>query len=389
MHFYVDESGHTGPNLFDSEQPMLYYGVLSVREDLDTLALKRIAKMRSRLGVTNLHAAELGNRRLGEIAPDLTALVRRFGIRFHMHRVAKADHAVISFFDQVFDAGMNPAMSWTGYWTPLRYVLLIKLASLFDEELAKQAWTARITPKDSVAVPILQEVCRALRARVGRLPDKRSRQLISEALAWAEAHPKDIGYNVGRKQDMLQITPNLVGFQSVMGGIADQLRRTSSSASCIVVDRQSQFNKAQRTLAEFYRTARGVGPTSGGPGLPVVDFSHMPDAPIQFRSRFDSCGLELVDIHLWTFKRLMDQASVPVALHSFVAAHKLTATFDEVSLKAIEGRWAPWLMSLPNDSDISEGQIQQARELLRIQEERRLRHVGEAPKVGTETTSAE
>jgi hypothetical protein len=26
MHFYVDESGHTGLNLFDAEQPLLYYG---------------------------------------------------------------------------------------------------------------------------------------------------------------------------------------------------------------------------------------------------------------------------------------------------------------------------------------------------------------------------
>jgi len=29
MFFYVDESGHTGTNLFDPNQPVLYYGVLS------------------------------------------------------------------------------------------------------------------------------------------------------------------------------------------------------------------------------------------------------------------------------------------------------------------------------------------------------------------------
>lgn len=31
MHFYVDETGHTGPNLFDPTQPVLSYGVLSSR----------------------------------------------------------------------------------------------------------------------------------------------------------------------------------------------------------------------------------------------------------------------------------------------------------------------------------------------------------------------
>ena len=35
MHFYVDETGHTGPNLFDRTQPVLSYGVLSSPDDLD------------------------------------------------------------------------------------------------------------------------------------------------------------------------------------------------------------------------------------------------------------------------------------------------------------------------------------------------------------------
>lgn len=38
MFFYVDESGHTGPNLFDENQPILYYGVLSSKINLDAAA---------------------------------------------------------------------------------------------------------------------------------------------------------------------------------------------------------------------------------------------------------------------------------------------------------------------------------------------------------------
>ena len=43
MYFYVDESGHTGPNLFDAAQPMLYYGVLSSRVNLDVVARRKQA----------------------------------------------------------------------------------------------------------------------------------------------------------------------------------------------------------------------------------------------------------------------------------------------------------------------------------------------------------
>jgi len=144
LFFYVDESGHTGANLFDEAQPMLYYGVLSSKLNVDVLAKGWIAKLRHTLGVPRLHAAELGNGRLASIAFDLAQIQKRLDFRFDIYGVAKPDHAIISFFDQVFDQGMNPAMSWTGYWSPMRYVLLLKLASLFDVELAKRAWQARI-----------------------------------------------------------------------------------------------------------------------------------------------------------------------------------------------------------------------------------------------------
>jgi hypothetical protein len=55
MYLYVDEGGHTGTNLFDPEQPMLYYGVLSSTRNV--------------------------------------------------YRVSKPNHAIICFFDQVFDQG--------------------------------------------------------------------------------------------------------------------------------------------------------------------------------------------------------------------------------------------------------------------------------------------
>ena len=144
MHFYVDESGHTGPNLFDPDQPMLYYGVLSSKLNVDVLAEERLRALRKQLGVPRLHAAELGNGRLVQICTELCGLQVKLGLRFDIYRVAKPDHAIISFFDQVFDQGMNPAVTWTGYWTPLRYILLGKLASLFDERLAELAWAARL-----------------------------------------------------------------------------------------------------------------------------------------------------------------------------------------------------------------------------------------------------
>ena len=151
MFFYVDESGHTGTNLFDENQPVLYYGVLSSRVNIDVLAEKKLSVLRNRLGVTRIHAAEIGNGGLVQIIEGLVTLQKKFDLRFDIYRVAKVDHALICFFDQVFDQGLNPAITWSGYWTPMRYLLLLKLSYLFDEQTLKKAWSARIELNDEKA----------------------------------------------------------------------------------------------------------------------------------------------------------------------------------------------------------------------------------------------
>lgn len=52
MYFYVDETGHTGPKLFDPAQPVLSYGVLSSPENLDEVAEFELAVIRKKLGCT-------------------------------------------------------------------------------------------------------------------------------------------------------------------------------------------------------------------------------------------------------------------------------------------------------------------------------------------------
>jgi hypothetical protein len=372
MYFYVDESGHTGAHLFDEHQPMLYYGVLSSRINVDILAAPKLKAICNSLKVPRLHAAELGNHRLAPVAAEIAHLQKKFDFRFDLYRVAKPDHAIICFFDQVFDQGMNPAVTWMGYWTPIRYVLLLKLASLFDEDLAKLAWQARITPDDVKAHAQMQAVCCELRGRLSRLPDARSRQLLGDAMMWAEKNAASICYNVASKKDALQVTPNIIGFQSVMYGIARRIGATGKQATRIVIDQQSQFNKAQKTLAEAYQSARGfVSPL--GPGMPEIDMTNMPTVPIEFSSSKQSAGLELVDIYLWIFKRFLEKSELAPELYALIRPQMHRGRTDELSLNALWHRWSEWFDNLPQLEEMPEEQVAIGKELLRIDEERRLK----------------
>ena len=297
MFFYVDESGHTGSELFDATQPVLYYGVISSDLNLDLLAEQWLAPLRKRLGVDRLHAAQLGVGRLATISDELVAIQKKFSLRFDLYQVNKPDHAIICFFDQVFDQAMNPAVNWFSYWTPLRYIILLKLASLFEEDDARLAWSARIDTDKNSANKKLITVCRTIGKRVNQLPDRRSRQLIKDALEWTSQNPSAIQYSVDKHEDIKAISPNIIGFQLVMHGIAKRIIKRGKRASKIIVDRQSEFNKAQKTLSDFFAAVSGMEGATG-PGMPKVSFAGMPKTPIEFAAGTDSAGLELVDVYL-------------------------------------------------------------------------------------------
>jgi hypothetical protein len=387
MHFYIDESGHTGLNLFDPEQPRLYYGCLSSQANLDEAALDRLTHMRGMVGAPRLHANELGNAGLGKIARELADLQRSYGLQFSIYSVSKPDHAVICFFDQVFDSGMNPAITWSGYWSPLRYLLLIKLAALFDEQLAQMAWEARIELNASRAEALLVQVCDALIPRVKLLPDQRSRTLIGDTLTWAREHPSELSYNVADRKSILQVAPNIVGFQLVMMGIARRIVDAGLPASRIVVDRQSQFNKAQKTLADFYASAAMKGVKfEAPPGMPQLDLASMPTVPIEVSGGNMSAGLEITDVYLWIFKRLMEGGGVSEQLAPLVHQVLPHVETDEVSLKGIIQRFERTMSAIPELEDMSEEQLRRGREFQQIEEQRRLGRLGRTADTDVTTT---
>ena len=364
MFFYVDESGHTGPNLFDPAQPTLFYGLLSAAVNLDAVASPDVCRMRNQLGVARLHAAELGVGRLGRVAPLLTDLHRRYAFRFDLFAVQKADHAIICFVDQVFDSGVNPAVAWHHYWTPLRYVLLLKVASLFDQSLARVAWQARINVDRAEANRGMVQVCETLLSRVSSLSNQRSREVVAQGLQWAAQNPNEILYNAPTSADARSVMPNVIGFQSVLAHIASRSRKLAARSVSVIVDQQSQFNAAQKALAT------GYSPTSGtvlpmGPGMPVLDLRGMKNLSVQTMSSAQSVGLELTDSFLWLYRRILLKQDLPAELEPLLARMTKASRADEISLQALTKRWSKWFDELPEPTV---SQLSKARELLKQQD---------------------
>src|SRR5579872_2226863 len=98
MYFYIDESGHTGKNLFSPSQPAsLYYGVLSSKVNLDILAFRYIQNIKFKINAKRLHAVDLSSDRLASIIPDIKKIHKDLGLTFDVYQVVKRDHILICF----------------------------------------------------------------------------------------------------------------------------------------------------------------------------------------------------------------------------------------------------------------------------------------------------
>ena len=371
IYFFVDESGNSGPNIFDHNQPYLFYGTLTSRCNIDVLAEPFLTVLRRRLGVPRLHSNELGNGALARIGKDLKEIEKKFSLRFDFYRLQKSDLAIISFFDQVFDQGMNPAVPWSAYWTPLRYLLLVRLAMLFDEDILRKSWQARLTTNDKKAEDLLRSVCSQLLRRVDHLPDERSKEIVSDALHWTMENTGKISYNAKEKSLTRDVMPNSIGFQQVLIGIAKRFRNSGHKTAKIVVDQQSQFNTPQKKLTDWYGRMSGTNRPLGA-GLPQLDLRGMPITQVTISSGRNSAGLELVDIYIWIFKRLFEGRDIPNELHPLVDRQLQVGRTDEISLRAIVERWAPFFSKL-SSMDLTAEQMAEGERIKEADERRRKR----------------
>jgi hypothetical protein len=372
VYFYIDESGHTGHNLFDDNQPNLYYGMLISSEDLDIECSELMETARKKINQKRIHAKDLSLERLSEIIPELIEMHRKCNFRMNVYKVAKIDFAIIAFFDQVFDQGINPAVPWAAYWSPLRYILLVKLSFLFNREVCQDAWRARIEMKEHKAIPLFISVCQRLLRQVERLPDPRSIEIIKDALTWAIDHPTELNYQCTSKDEKSQISPNLIGFQFVAEGLAKSLSN-GSEAKRIVIDQQREFNKPQQRLMDLYKELKDF-PFCLGPDLPKMDLSSLPNTEIEFLSGDNSIGLEIVDVYLWLYKRFFEKGDLPPDLMQLVTQQGELTGYNEFSLSAIVSRWTPYFQDKMKQT-ISPEALASGAKLIEQDELRRKAHI--------------
>lgn len=377
MFFHIDESGNTGNNLFDENQPKLSYGLLSSKTNVDAVGVSIHKKMLKELGVKDIHANVLGVDKLTKIVPLLYELQKKMDFDFDYYFIDKPSYALVLFFDAVFDAGLNEAVKWDVYWTPLRFMMIHKLSVLFDESLLKESWELcihkKIETQDGRVVALLTE----LLSRVeDRIPDARSRELISDAFKYGIANPLVIDFGV---TDEKMVSPNAVGFQFVVTAMAARLRKKKrKNATSIVVDLQNQFNKSQigthynqTRLSEGLKSATEKDqqrytfhPLYVGFDRDTVLGKSIPEKDITISSSDKSIGLQIVDVYLWIVNRHLNGSSLSDELKVIGSMFLGRSMVDGISMEGMAKRWSNFEKLLPAFEDLTEENHEMNKEMV-------------------------
>ena len=103
---WTDESGNSGLNIFDQEQPMFWAGTLLSPDNLDLTTSAHSEWLRL-VGAKELHGKDLSFETLNKIADSIRAYLRKHNCRFVFTRIDKSYHAITTFVTMIFDSGPN------------------------------------------------------------------------------------------------------------------------------------------------------------------------------------------------------------------------------------------------------------------------------------------
>lgn len=370
MYVYVDETGNTGENIFDDNQPFFVTAALITKTNFDVLQRRAVGRIAASLGVEELHAAELGVARLNKVAPDLLSVIKGCDARIFVSRVEKKYLAMTKVVDTVFDSYENPSVPWHVYnFKHLRLLMLFKLAQyVFDENLARRFWESLMCRSDNLASQLFADACRATLPRLDGLPDARSREITHAAFSWAAENPCGISVHSDTKRSRYGHLPNVVAFLNLMDGIELQSDRWGRAVKTITHDRQSQF---ERTLAYWHEILSNADPRPiEWPGVPKHRLRKLSGSKFVISNAMESAGIQIIDVIMWLFQRLnrgddIGYECTVLMQHVLAKGYKSDFSFNGV-YSHFEREMTPIM-----EAEMSEEQLQRGREMVQMFNERR------------------
>jgi len=326
---YSDESGHTGDNLFDPNQPYFYTGTLISSNNLDVTAARTYQEWLSGLSVSELHGQHIGVDGIARIAAGLITVLKQNNCYFVLTILAKRYYAAISLAWLILDSDFNRGVGHYHSHTSLFHrMLAINILQALTPREVEAFWSV-YSKRD---LPGFVKILDNLRVRIyDTFPDKRGREILLDALNWSSSHPEEVLWAKRNPRGSI----NVFALHYILDGIRE-VTENKGIVYRFVHDEQKQFAKS---LQETYEFAKNMRVTEREPILGTMKLDTDPIAicPIEFVASTSSIGVQLADILLWVKKRKLEEdVRLPEeceALLNFIKQREVIRTFFYEELK--------------------------------------------------------
>jgi hypothetical protein len=215
----------------------------------------------------------------------------------------------------------------------------------------------------------MAEFCKLLVARVGEVPDARSREIISQALDWAAAHSEALEFvhssKIGRKGHL----PNMVGFGNLLAGIERQSNVWKRPVDVIRHDRQHEFAASLKFWHEMYSNAR-----DDVISLPLGEkmvLRKVFGSRLEISSAYECAGIQMVNVILWLFSRSLRGDDIPPHCQAILDYVHGRAYQEDFSFAGV-GHAAEAMVGKIQSAPLSAASLKKARTLQVELEDRRL-----------------
>jgi hypothetical protein len=212
-------------------------------------------------------------------------------------------------FDVLFDSGENAAVAWHNYnFKPLKIILAFKLSHVIDDNIAREFWKVLLMTRESDARTALPPICEALKLRLDRLPDQRSRQILAEGLDWVITHPECVQFATEQKIAKKGHFPNLVAFANLLQGLQHHSQLWKKKVACISHDEQNEFGRSLESWHELFSNA---SPDTIEWAGERYSLQWAPGSRFIMKRDEASVGIQMADVALWLYGQSLKGKNIP------------------------------------------------------------------------------
>lgn len=300
MFAYIDETGHSGRNIFDSNESF-QLGTLLAKTDIATPVGAALNPFLAEKGVGRLHANEWSEYELVDLTHSVLDCIEECGPWvFNIFSVHKPYIAPTKFVDMIFDPGENKATPSEWYWDEMhRHVLCLVTDSAMNRGLAVKFWDAFLKDNAEGVVDVATEIASLVKKSSEPAAVKR---VFKNSIEWAKENQGEFTLLVTEKRKGYQgHSPNVIAFTQAFQAIHQFCKVHGCQPETIVHDQQQEF---QSELKRYYQQFGQMAILEQGDGrFPTAEIAPYPKGKFTLTPSTHNRGLQAVDLLLWISQR--------------------------------------------------------------------------------------